>query len=389
MGVPYSMDDLVDRANRLIESGKLLQAESVFQEVCSRWPNNVHALTGYARVAVLQMHWADALVRWRQLADVMPDNPQAWIGQGNALIALGELAKADAVFQEACSRWPDNVPVLTGCARAAVLQKRWTDALDRWRQLADVMPDNPQAWIGQGNALIELGKLAKADAVFQEACSRWPDNVPVLTGCARAAVLQKHWTEALDRWQRMAVVAPDNPQPWIGQGNALIGLAEFERAEAVFQEACTHWPDNVHALAGYARTAALLKRRADALQRWRRMATVAPGNPQSWIGQGNVLIKMGEFDQAVSVFEEARLRWPDNAHVLSGYAQAVELRQHWAGTLEFWRRLEKADELIESGELDSAERLCLSSQAECPNLLKAFSLHHIILERRRRMRDRQ
>ena len=120
------------------------------------------------------------------------------IKQANTLIELGELDKAEAVFKDACSRWPDNTSILTGYARVAMLQRRWMEALERWRRVQEVLPESPWASIGQGNALIELGEFDKAEAVFKDARSRWPDNSSVLTGYARVAMLQRRWMEALE-----------------------------------------------------------------------------------------------------------------------------------------------------------------------------------------------
>ena len=200
---------------------------------------------GYARIAEAQGHWPEALQRWRRVQEVVPDNPWAWIGQGNALLELGEFDEAESVFQGARARWPDQPGVLTGHARAAMLQQRWAEALDRWRDILCVRQELPQAWIGQGKALLELGELEEAEAILREAQSRWPDHPAVLMGYARTAEAQGHWIEALQRWMLVEAVSPNNEYARMEQANALIELGELDRAEELCLSEQAKWPNNI------------------------------------------------------------------------------------------------------------------------------------------------
>ena len=95
------------------------------------------------------------------------------IEQANALIEMGELEQAEAVFQGALSRWPDHPQILTGYARAATLQRRWAEALERWQRVQDVLPDNMPARMNQISALTELGELERAEKLCVAAQARW------------------------------------------------------------------------------------------------------------------------------------------------------------------------------------------------------------------------
>jgi tetratricopeptide (TPR) repeat protein len=97
----------------------------------------------------------------------------------------------------------------------------------------------------QGNALLELGKLEQAEAVFQDACSRWPDRPGAFMAYARVAELQGCWAEALERWQQVEEMFPNNTRTCIEQVNALIELEEFHRAEELCVLQQDKWPNNI------------------------------------------------------------------------------------------------------------------------------------------------
>ena len=96
------MENFVEQAAKLVEMGELEQAERVFQEAISLRPDNLHALTGYARVAMLRRDWAGALVRWQNLADAAPDKTRLVSGltlpplELTVWLAAVELATNDA-----------------------------------------------------------------------------------------------------------------------------------------------------------------------------------------------------------------------------------------------------------------------------------------------------
>ena len=89
--------------------------------------------------------------------------------------------------------------------------------------------------------------------------------------------------------------------------------------------------------------------------------------------------------------------WPDHPRILTGYARAAQLQQRWAEALERWQRvqdvlpedmharMEQVNALTELGELEQAEELCVAAQAKWLNELRPFHLHHIVVERRRRI----
>jgi len=323
-----------------------------------------------------------------------------FVGRANALVDQGDVEQAEAVFEEALRRLPDNLDSLVGYAWTAVLQQRWVEALQRWRRVLEVYPGNLRARLGLGNALLELGDYDQAEAAFKNARSVAPDNMHMLIGFARVSMLQQHWAEALERWQRVQELYPDNLRARIGMGNALLELGDPDQAEAVFEAVRAISPDDMYMLIGYARVAVLQRRWSEALERWQHVLEAYPDNLRARIGMGNALLGMRDPGRAEAVFEAVRAVSPDNIYMLIGSARAAMMLRRKPEALARWQQvreacpdnlhalMELANGLVELDELEQAEEICLSAQAKWPDKLRPFHLQHSIVERRRRMHER-
>jgi Flp pilus assembly protein TadD len=53
---------------------------------------------------------------------------------------------------------------------------RWVEALEIARNVASLVPSNPEGWIYQGSALAELGRNAEAHSVLHQGHERFPQD---------------------------------------------------------------------------------------------------------------------------------------------------------------------------------------------------------------------
>ncbi|WP_426543801.1 tetratricopeptide repeat protein, partial [Dapis sp. BLCC M126] len=94
--------------NNLITLGRFEEAETVFQQLKERFPEQPD---GYERCAKLTHFWPDwelALKRWNEAVAKFPDNIGFQIQKGNVLINLSRFDEADAVFQGIKEKYPEQ-----------------------------------------------------------------------------------------------------------------------------------------------------------------------------------------------------------------------------------------------------------------------------------------
>ena len=146
-----------------------------------------------------------------------------FVGRANALVDQGDVEQAEAVFEEALRRLPDNLDSLVGYAWTAVLQQRWVEALQRWRRVLEVYPGNLRARLGLGNALLELGDPDQAEAVFETLEDIGAAGKPRPIN-PRGDLAEYEWTTT--GWQFVGGPGLGDPVP--GQAFVRFGFNEFD-----------------------------------------------------------------------------------------------------------------------------------------------------------------
>jgi len=102
-------------------------------------------------------------------------NPHQFILWGNALREVGEVDRADAAFQSALQKEPQNIQALWGAAQIANTKNHYTELEKRTRQ---ILAQDPEYKFGDvslllGKALKELGQSAAALSHLQQHVKRW------------------------------------------------------------------------------------------------------------------------------------------------------------------------------------------------------------------------
>ena len=93
---------------------------------------------------------------------------------GRAALELGRSDEAAHHFERALQLDPRNAEVLDYLALVRFRQERYETALDLYRRLVEVSPDNAQAHANMGAALYYLGRFDEAARSFEHALALHP-----------------------------------------------------------------------------------------------------------------------------------------------------------------------------------------------------------------------
>jgi tetratricopeptide (TPR) repeat protein len=174
----------------------------------------------YARIAVRQSAWTEALGRWRQVMARFPTNAVAISGAGTALTHLGRFEEADEFLSAALSTLENSSDVAVTYARVAHRRRDWPEALRRWELVVSRFPDNIDGVAGVCTAFEHLNKFDEWEQRLGPAVARFPNNVAFATDYARAATRRSDWPEALRRWKAAHDRFPNDPAIRHGLGAA-------------------------------------------------------------------------------------------------------------------------------------------------------------------------
>lgn len=101
-------------------------------------------------------------------------------------------------------------------------------ALDGWRAARRLNPGLAGAYAGEMACLAAMGEWALADYLAAYARARFPDHAAVLRAAAQVAAAREDWGAALERWERLLTVAPEDAaaRQGLAAARAALGMPE-------------------------------------------------------------------------------------------------------------------------------------------------------------------
>lgn len=222
---------------RALRTGKLDEAEAAFRAVLAGGGGAAYVHNNLGIVLQERGAHEKAIVEFREAARLDPRYAAPRILQGASLLALGRVAEARAALERAVKLDPREPLARLQLARVEERAGDWAAAVDQYRALRELKPDEPEYVYGLGNAYLrlsewclrELGKLPDGQARLQQAMGHnlrvqgRPDRA--LAAFARAAqadptlpevhlamaqihLEQKRWAEAGEEIERELAVVP-------------------------------------------------------------------------------------------------------------------------------------------------------------------------------------
>ena len=250
---------------------------------------------------------------------------------GDALLALERPVEAEAAYRASLALWPRTrrrEPQLQ-LARSLVRQARYEEGLVLYQALIRDQPDDDAAHRFQGTALLESGRYEAALESLHQAL----------------AVVRDLGTE---------------PDLHVQLGEALRRLGRLDAAAAHLDRALALDPDNIWFLLtrvdlahdgqradGFeARTAGFGVRLAEARERCEAAIAREPAHTLARVALGAVLQRMGEYETAATVLEEALALAPSRpvareAHrvlgeIFESRGRPEAAARHWQGALDIF-----------------------------------------------------
>jgi tetratricopeptide (TPR) repeat protein len=151
----------------------------------------------------------------------------------DVLLGLRRFDDAEALMQEGLKQSPREPRFAVGLAQVAGARGDYEAAIQRWAVVRTKHPRAMPGYIFGVEALRECKRLSEAEALVEEALRRFPDEVAGFMEHAKIAEARLDWVLALQRWN---VVRErfDHPSGYISAGNALVKLARYDEAEALY-----------------------------------------------------------------------------------------------------------------------------------------------------------
>lgn len=276
-------------------------------------------------------NWAARRLEWQLAADLanrlVQSDPGIMDGYRigvRGLRALGQHADADALCARAAAQFPGESWPLAEAAQAAIPRAAWQQGIDAAAKLRGQFPAEESGYRTGAFCLMRARQFAEAERVLREAIEKFGRPAWALADYARAARLQTHWHDAIDRWAAYRTAFPDQPEGFVEGAIALRNMGPLDEADALLEQALQHFPDHPGVLEHYARTAQTRGDWNEADRRLQMACAACPDHPQLALWHAEIRARgifegRHDWDEAFRRFEALHRRFPDMAEAYSSH----------------------------------------------------------------------
>ncbi|HUT92682.1 MAG TPA: tetratricopeptide repeat protein [Thermoguttaceae bacterium] len=163
-----------------------------------------------------------AIRAFRKALEINPENTEARVAWGGALLAQGSLDEAREQFTEALSRDPANK--VAYCLLGAVLEEQGTfpEAMETYRRALQVDPEYVLAHQSMGRLALKTGSTDEGRKYLLEAARLDPDNASPYIDLGNSFLREQRTDQAGVMYRQALGRDPDSDAAMIGLAIALI-----------------------------------------------------------------------------------------------------------------------------------------------------------------------
>ncbi len=283
------LDGFLQAAGALSVESDRAGAEQLMLGLHERHPNDVRSLYALAVLEAAHRRFTEAEARLRQVVELEPDWEQPRVLLARVLVAQNRRDEALAFLEASVRRQADSALLRTTYARMLVDASDYQGALEQFRKLSRLQPDD-------------------TELVF---------------GYAMLATQQERWDEARPIWQNLR----GNPDR---RDEASYYLAQIEEQEGNDELAIGLFRTvqgselKVDALMRMAQILARTGRLEEAREALQQARIANPGRAADlYIGETQIVQEYGDRDAALALYATALAAYPDNRDLLYNRALYV------------------------------------------------------------------
>jgi tetratricopeptide (TPR) repeat protein len=239
----FTIQQAFSRALQLQQSGRLPEAQRLYEQILNHHPRHFRAMHCLGRIAYQEGRFDVALDLLERSLALEPNSSEANLDLGNMLLHQGRLDEAVAAYRRAImlrSDWADAYHNL-GIALKALEQIN--EAITNFENAIALNPNLPEVHHKLGLALYETTEFDRAIASFERVTALDPDNASAHAILGDRLRERGQIDRALLAYQRAIALKPEWAEAHNSLGEALRNNGELVAAIAEFRHAISLRPD--------------------------------------------------------------------------------------------------------------------------------------------------
>lgn len=264
---------------------------------------------------------AEALICFRQILDVEPDNNYALVGIGDVYRKKRRFKEAAQYYQRCLDAHTDNNYALFGLADCYRSLKQFHRAIEVWERYLTLDDRNVTVLTRVADAYRKVHNLERSAAIYHEVLEIEPSNAYALIGLGHLYYDFRDYPKAMQYWLTMAAQQGDQVDIRVltSLGNCHRKLKTYAQGIPYFEQARQQDPGNFYALFGLADCYRGLNEQEKSLRYWTTILNHDPDNRVILTRAGDAHRKLGQLQAARSCYEHALAREYD-AYAIIGLA---------------------------------------------------------------------
>lgn len=241
-------------------------------------------------------------------------NLQPLLQQATAALARNDLARGEALLQQARTADPENPAVLFFLGHIRRAQGRVQEAVDFYKHAIRIEPGKPDAYLHLSQLLRGAGRADEAVQVLQDALQLAPADARLRLELGLAFAAKQDFEQAGTQYREALRLQPDFVQASQALSAALIAQERHEDVEAVVEAALNRPTLGPRERAGLKLNLGIARvqqnRAAEGLALVDEAQRLAPNLPQADYARANTLQMLGRMEEAERAYLTAINRNP-------------------------------------------------------------------------------
>lgn len=171
------------------------------------------------------------------------ERPEAWLGQVNCLVEMGELDEARIWANKALERFPDDAELLSGKALALAKLGEGEGAMLLVDRAVAKKTPTPYVWLARGLVLLAVNPEQHSRTCFLKAQEGAPNDGFVDLRIALGYLEQREFPRAKEFLLRAVERDSENPLGWYSFGSCCEGLFAYARARSCYERSLSAGPE--------------------------------------------------------------------------------------------------------------------------------------------------
>ena len=305
---------------------KLQQYQRAYQELNAAIPtlaDNTQAHIDLANLLILDGHFKEAKEHLDEVATKQPNDPLYHMALANYYAGSKNTAQAVQEMEKAIALDPRRADLYLNLGALQAGEGNPKAAEDNFKKAAALDPKGMNAQLALGGFYQVQGRLLEAEQQFRHAIEVDPKNPTPRNALIRLLSIEGKKTEAEQAARQAKQDLADDPAGYAMLGDYYFEIAnDLDRASAEYEALYRDHPKDAKVRKNYIQLLILKNRLDEATKLDDEILKANPQDTEGMLFRGEIKIREGHPDQAVTTLQEVLVRDPDNpvAHYHLGMA---------------------------------------------------------------------